>query len=95
MRSGLCVGLIWLVLGRSHTDNFPLLHTHTTPQPHTHSLLKLSQALLKSEVKPKSLWLVTRGAYTGDIRPNQGALQGFATVLKSELKAVVCERRDR
>lgn len=54
-----------------------------------HSLLKLSQALLKTQDKPKSLWLVTNGVYVGEIKPAQGAIQGFSTVLKSELNGVV------
>jgi hypothetical protein len=70
------------------TDGAHLLLPNPPPTP-ANSLLKLAQALLKVDEKPQSLWLVTRGAYVGDIQPNQGVLQGFATVLKSELKAVV------
>jgi hypothetical protein len=33
---------------------------------------------------------VTNGVYVGDIKPAQGAIQGFSTVLKSELNGVVC-----
>lgn len=32
---------------------------------------------------------MTNGVYVGDIKPAQGAIQGFSTVLKSELSGVV------
>ena len=56
--------------------------------------LKLSQALLKCNEKPKSLWLVTNGVYVGEIKPAQGVVQGFSTVLKSELNGVATKHVD-
>jgi len=57
-------------------------------------LLKLSQALLKCADKPKSLWLVTNGVYVGEIKPAHGVVQGFSTVLKSELNGVATKHVD-
>jgi len=56
--------------------------------------LKLSQALLKCAEKPKSLWLVTNGVYVGEIKPAHGVVQGFSTVLKSELNGVATKHVD-
>lgn len=57
-------------------------------------LLKLAQALLKCTEKPSSLWLVTNGVYLGEIKPAQGVIQGFSTVLKSELNGVATKHVD-
>ena len=68
-------------------------------------LLKLGQGLLKngdllktlraSELaEPASLWVVTRGAYVGDLRPAQGTVQGMATVLCGELHDMITKHVD-
>ncbi len=68
-------------------------------------LLKLAQGLLKngdllkslraSELaEPASLWVVTRGAYVGELRPAQGTVQGMATVLCGELHDMVTKHVD-
>jgi acyl transferase domain-containing protein/NADPH:quinone reductase-like Zn-dependent oxidoreductase/thioester reductase-like protein/acyl carrier protein len=68
-------------------------------------LLKLGQALLKNgdllkslrenEVaEPASLWVVTKGAYVGELHPAQGSVQGMATVLCGELHDMVTKHVD-
>jgi acyl transferase domain-containing protein/NADPH:quinone reductase-like Zn-dependent oxidoreductase/thioester reductase-like protein/acyl carrier protein len=68
-------------------------------------LLKLAQGLLKngdllktlrgSELaEPNSLWVITKGAYVGDVCPAQGTVQGLATVLCGELPDMVTKHVD-
>lgn len=68
-------------------------------------VLKLAQALLKLSDKvkglranevaePASLWVLTRGAYVGEIKPSQGTMQGMSTVLCSECPDFITKHVD-
>ena len=68
-------------------------------------LLKLGQGLLKNGdllktlrsnelAEPASLWVVTKGAYVGELRPAQGTVQGMATVLCGELHDMITKHVD-